>query len=152
MKKLHTELFSTHTALTGGWWYVCACWNLIQRFTKHRKDDQTSHCKLKRLHMLVNTFAFSPPSFTFRRKKIRGFCCRSRSPNDHMPQSSMKYSDTSTQMEIISFSIIVQFSHSINTIFLYRGFIVVFPTTSFSKHNMLCLLGMSFLIVSKLEH
>lgn len=69
-----------------------------------------------------------------------------------MPQSSMKYSDTSTQMEIISFSIIVQFSHSINTIFLYRGFIVVFPTTSFSKHNMLCLLGMSFLIVSKLEH
>lgn len=68
-----------------------------------------------------------------------------------MPLSSMKYSDTSTQMEIISFLIIVQFSHSNNRIFPFRGFTVVFPTSSFSKQHMLCLLGVGFLIVSKLE-
>lgn len=47
MKKLHTEPFSTHAALGGGWGCVCACvcWNLRQRFTKHRKDDQTLHYK-----------------------------------------------------------------------------------------------------------
>lgn len=90
--------------------------------------------------------------FPLKEKKIRDFCCRPWSPYDHVPQSSMKYSDTSTQMEMISSPIIVQFSHSNNIIFFFTGFIAIFPTTSFSKHYMLCLLGVGFLIVSKLEH
>lgn len=55
-----------------------------------------------------------------------------------MPQGSMKYPDTATQLELISFPIIVQFSHSNNSIFLLTGFKAIFPTTSFSKHNMQC--------------
>lgn len=61
-----------------------------------------------------------------------------------MPQGSMKYPDTTTQVESISFSIIVQFSHSNNRIFLFTGFIAIFPTTSFSKQNMPCLFGVVF--------
>lgn len=61
-----------------------------------------------------------------------------------MPQGSMKYPDATTQVESISFPIVVQFSHSNNRIFLFTGFIAVFPTTSFPKHNTLCLFGVVF--------
>jgi len=56
----------------------------------------------------------------------------------------MKHPDATTQVEPISFPVIVQFSHSNSTIFIFTGFIAIFPTTMFSKHNMPCLFGVGF--------
>lgn len=55
-----------------------------------------------------------------------------------MPQGSVKYPDAITPLESIHLPITVQVSQSNNAIFLSMGFLAIFPTTCFPKHNAVC--------------
>lgn len=84
--------------------------------------DFTLSCKgficwlIYNAHYVVHLLFF--PLFLLKKKKKRGFCCKPWSPYNHMPQSSMKYSDTSTQMELISFPSLCSF-HTVVTEFSF---------------------------------